>query len=297
MASATYYGKKEFFVDLFLIETQRQKMNIKWSSRFKDRSVGLLTHYFQTRYRFSPALAEALSADFLRLFRLFNPDRLEEGQVIYHVVARKEPSGKSLKDCEFVPVRLTLYHPEDSEFKKKNGLKKLKLRIIKRITREAVQQGGSLSQEDIAELLFLDRRTVVEYIKEIEAEGEKVITRAKLSLLFFHQSPKFKIIKMFLNGYNGAEIASSCGYPETYIASHIDSFLRVSLFYRRGFAPFQIAQSTGIELNSVNKHIENYNRVMADEKLSQPARKIFSFYEGPEVVALLKSKNNFYGMW
>ncbi|MBC7190444.1 DUF1670 domain-containing protein, partial [Candidatus Aerophobetes bacterium] len=225
------------------------------------------------------------------------PDSLKEGQILYPAVAIKEPSGKSLKDCEFIPVKLTLYHPEDSEFRKKNGLKKLKFRIIKRITREAVEQGGSLTQEDIAELLFMDRRTVVDYIKEMETEGEKVITRAKLSLLSSHLLPKFEIIKMFVAGYSDAEIASSCGYPEPYIISYIDAFLRIGLFYRRGFTPLQIAQITGIELNSVKTHIESYNRLMMNKKFSQLLGKIFSFYEGTGVVNLLKSKSNFLSMW
>jgi len=145
--------------------------------------VGPLHKFFRTRYKFSASVTARIVKDVLQLIRLHNPDFLKEGQVVRYVVAKTEPMGKPLQNCQFLPVRLTLYAPEDAEYRKRNGLKKLKHFVIQRITQEAIAHGGVLSQENIANILFLDRRTVTEYIKELESRNVQIITRARLSVL------------------------------------------------------------------------------------------------------------------
>jgi len=142
-----------------------------------------LRKFFRTRYEFSTSVTARIVRDVLQLIRTHSPDFLKEGQVVRYVVAKTEPMGKPLENCRFLPVRLTLYSPEDAEYRKRNGLKKLKYLVIQRITQEAIAQGGVLSQQDIANMLFLHRRTVTHYIKELESQNIQIITRAKLSLL------------------------------------------------------------------------------------------------------------------
>lgn len=259
----------------------------------KNTFVSSLAYYFKNHYRFSSAISETLAEDVLRLTRIFNSNFIGDGQVLRYVVSISEPPGKNLKECEFVPVKLTLYHPEDTDYRKCNGLKELKLKIIQRITQEAVTQGGSLSQEEIADLLFLDRRTVVEYIKELESRGIKVITRAKLPLLLTSSLNKQQIVKMFLQGFSEAEISFSTGYSKTFVEMCIEEFLRIGLLYRQGIKPSSIADLTGSSPELVKEQVDIYNYVMGDDKLSQFAHKIFSFYEGPDFLGILKAKEQF----
>ena len=251
---------------------------------------GFLAHYFKIRYQFPPGICEALAQDVLRLVQILSPDYLEEGQILRYVVSITEPPGKLLKDCKLVPVKLTLYAPEDKEYRRQKGLKELKLRVIQRITQEAIAQGGSLSQEDIADLLFLDRRTVVDYIKELESRGVKIITRAKLPLIFRGTVDKLKMIKMFLKGSDEAEIASSMRCSEISVKSYIERFLRVSLLYRQGIAASTIVKVTDISLESTKECIDIYHSVAEDEKLASFMHKIFSFYEGPGLLEALRLK-------
>ena len=262
--------------------------------RQKNALVNSLAYYFKSRYGFSSVTSEMLGEDVLKFIRIFNPDFIEEGQILLYVVSISEPPGKLLKDCQLVPVKLTLYHPEDTEYKKQNGLKELKLRIIQRITQEAFAQGGSLSQEDIANLLFLDRRTVVEYIKELESRGIKVVTRARLPQLLTRSLNKPQIIKMFFQGSSETEISSSTGYPKTYVEKYIDDFLRVILLYRQGITPSNIANLTGINTDLVKEYLTIYNRLISDEKLSTLVHKFLSFYEKPFLLKTLKVKEQFF---
>ncbi len=251
---------------------------------------GFLAYYFRSRYEISSGIADALAEDVLRLVRILNPNSFEEGQILRYAVSVTEPPGKLLRECKFVPVKLTLYAPEDREYRERNGLKELKLRVIQRITSEAVAQGGSLSQEDIASLLFLDRRTVVDYIKELETRNVQIITRAKLPLLFSQRVDKLQMIRMFLQGFDEIEIASSVGCLESSVKRYIEKFLRISLLYRQGIAVSTIIKATGIDSESVEECLNIYNSVIADEKLVSFAHKIFSFYEGPGLLEVLKIK-------
>jgi len=143
----------------------------------------VLTNFFKNRYKFPPITLAKLVQDTLYLIQIYNPHFLEEGRVIYHAVSKIEPMGKSLQNCQFIPIKLTIYAPGDVEYRKCNGLKKLMFHIIQRITQEAIDQNGVLTHEDIANILFLNRRTVTSYIKELKSQGIQIITRAKLSRL------------------------------------------------------------------------------------------------------------------
>jgi len=265
----------------------------------KEGILSVLTGYFRTRYKFSSVIARALAQDVLRLTRILSPDSLKEGQVLRYVVKNTEPPGKLLRDCQFVLVKLTLHTPEDVEYRKCNGLKELKLRVIQRITQEAIAQGGSLSQEDIADLLFLDRRTVVDYVKELESRGVQIITRAKFPLLFNQAVDKTQMIKMFLEGLDEAEIASNTCLSENLVRRYVEEFLRIGLFYRRGITASAIATVTGIDLKLVEEYVELYNYLTSTQMASY-IHKFFSFYEDPVLLKILKDKEQFffkYGMW
>ena len=87
----------------------------------------LFSDYFKLRYGFSFATAGALARDALRLTTTLNSYSLKEGQVLRYVVSNTEPAGKALKDCQFVLAKLTVYAPEDAEYRRKYGLKEEKL--------------------------------------------------------------------------------------------------------------------------------------------------------------------------
>jgi len=131
---------------------------------------------------------------------------------------------------------------------------------------------------------------VVDYIKELETRNVQIITRAKLPLLFSQRVDKLQMIRMFLQGFDEIEIASSVGCLEISVKRYIEKFLRISLLYRQGIAVSTIIKATGIDSESVEECLNIYNSVIADEKLVSFAHKIFSFYEGPGLLEVLKIK-------
>ena len=96
-------------------------------------------------------------------FSELNQNALKPGQVKYHCIAA-EDAGKLLKDCKVIPVVLTLFDERDKgDFSAENNKDKsleLRRRHLVRIAEEAKEQGGYLIQEDLAELLMCDIRTI-----------------------------------------------------------------------------------------------------------------------------------------
>lgn len=255
----------------------------------KSEYIALL-NYFKMRYNFSPAIAEQLVQDVLRIIKVLNPDSLKEGQILRYVVSNTEPPGKTLKDCKLVLVKLTLHTPQDIEYRKRNGLKELKLKVIQRITREAFNQGGSLSQEDIADILFLDRRTVVDYIKELESRGIQVITRAKLPKIKGKPASKSRVIRMFLEGMEEEEIANRTYHNIIFIKRWIEEFLQTHLFYHWGTPVYSIPKITGIQPDLVREYLEIYNLLTEEKQISQNINRFFSFYEKINLLEVFKQQ-------
>lgn len=150
------------------------------TDRLQEKSITtLMTNHLRQRYHFSPVVAEALTDD-LRLLsdQVTGSSQLSEGQILYPAVKFSEPAGKALKDCQYVMVRLTLFAKSDLAYRQQHGIKALKEHILLRITSEADAQGAPLTYEDLRWLLFADRKTIGQYIQELRAKGNRVVTRA-----------------------------------------------------------------------------------------------------------------------
>jgi hypothetical protein len=153
-------------------------------------------------------MAEALAEDALYLRTISAPGTRSDGQIIWYPVKSTEPAGKSLKDCEYSRVILTLHYPDDIAYRHRHGLLELKLHVLKRMCHEAVLQGAPLTYEDLGAILHMDRGTVADHIGVLRARGETVITRAHFTDAGHGVTHKRSIIKMRLLGVSETEIVS-----------------------------------------------------------------------------------------
>ncbi len=98
-------------------------------------------------------------------FSELSQKELKSGQIKYNCLASEEGSGKALKDCKMVSVVLTLFDEKDkgdfSSANNKDRSIELRRRRLVRICEEAKEQRGFLTQEDLAELLMCDVRTIM----------------------------------------------------------------------------------------------------------------------------------------
>ena len=239
---------------------------------------GLLMNHLRTRYAFSPAMAEVLADDALFLRMITAPDRRQDGQIVWYAVKHTEPAGKALKDCEYEAVILTLHHPDDIAYRHQHGVVQLRRRVLKRISDDAVAQGAPLTQEDLAAILWMDRKTVASHIAALEERGETVITRAHFTDAGRAVTHKRSIITLFLLGVPETEIVSRTHHHLSSIERYINGFLRVALLHRQGQAPQLISRITGFSLFLINEYAAVYEELAADETFATPLRKYLDFY-------------------
>ncbi|ODS35659.1 MAG: hypothetical protein A7316_03470 [Candidatus Altiarchaeales archaeon WOR_SM1_86-2] len=250
----------------------------------------MLTNHFEGRYKFSPVVAESLASDGVYLRTILNPDSRQDGQITRYVVKNTEPAGKPLKNCEYVPAKLTVNAPDDAEHRQRNGLKELKLRVIKRITDEAVDSGGCLAHEDISDILFIDRSTVSAYIKELKGWGIEVKTRADFTDSGRGISHKAPILKLFLQGVPETKISERTCHELSCVETYIKDFLRIGISYRKGDSEYSIARMTGLTPNLIREYIKLYEGFDNDSYFKEALHKTLDFYDSGLLVSLKKSE-------
>jgi hypothetical protein len=251
------------------------------AQRLQEKSATtLVTNHLRHRYQFSPVVAEALTDDLQLLVHEVNgSSQLAEGQILYPAVKADEPAGKALKDCQYVMVRLTMYAHSDIAFGQRHSMKDLKKRILYRITNEADAQGAPLTYEDLARLLFADRKTVGHYIKEVRAESKRVVTRATYtdaSATVSHHRP---IVELFLLNYTESEIGQRSSHTLDRVEAYIKDFLRICVAYRQGYTVEGIRHLTGLSKSVVEKHLDHYTELCASSFWQGPLERKLQFYE------------------
>ncbi len=92
---------------------------------------------------------------------------------------QKYSRSKKLSDMQLIPVTLTLISPEDIEDRIKQVKKnELMEKLIIRLCTETKEQGGVLTETDIAILLRLSCTMISNHVTDYERRTKKVIPRA-----------------------------------------------------------------------------------------------------------------------
>jgi len=132
---------------------------------------------------------------------LLKENSLREGQIEVTAIEIEERAGKTIEKMEKKRVRLTIDNGiEDLEVLKEYGREELRRVRIERISQEAIEQDGVVSQEDLSKYLGCTVRTIQRDIREIKKEGIEVVTRGYLHNIGRGQTHKVKIIGMLLEG-------------------------------------------------------------------------------------------------
>lgn len=186
-----------------------------------------LKQEFIKGYGFPPKIADSLVGTVNEHIRTNYGDLDNNGQTRYTAVAKDEPAGKPLKECRLVSLQLTTSTKGDRKVKKEQGLPALRRRKIVRMCHEAVDQGGLLTQEDLAELLTTTARTIRYDIAALREEGVHVPTRGYYRDIGRGPSHKAVIVGMWLKGYEYSEIELRTHHSPVSIQNYIENFKKV----------------------------------------------------------------------
>jgi len=195
--------------------------------------------------------------------------RQRPGQVRVVVASLKAPFGPSLAESAKVEVILTVDDGmEDARVKAKEGAEGLRRGRILRLTEEALEQGGVMTQEDLARVLQVDRRTIVRDIQALEQEKHMVSTRGAVKNVGRGQTHKVKIIELWLNREGYDKISRWVHHTPQAIKRYVSTFLRLVVLHRQG----KDAKEIGFLTQSSPKLVQDY-LALYEKALGQPAQR------------------------
>jgi DNA-binding Lrp family transcriptional regulator len=268
------------------------KTKSKELNRHQIKSVdGKFLYELQNSFELSPRLSEQIlltAKNYLQRDEL-----LCEGQIEVTLIGIEERSGKLIENMEKRRVRLTIDAGyEDICSLKEYGRRGLRQIKIQRISEEAIEQLGVMSQEDLGRHLGCSVRTIKRDIREIKSRGIEVITRGVLHNIGRGQTHKSRIIGMYLDGLTYSEIKRKTRHSVGALKRYIESFVKVLLAQRRGIIKYRdISAVTGLSDNLVKQ----YQELIRESKKDKTRKEAIDDLIGRYVYkpAVKKTRTNF----
>ncbi len=208
----------------------------------------------------SPWEAETLTEVVREVF--FNEPQdnpLRSGQMFYECAEASEGAGKPLRECRLARVVLTIHEPEDIKIAGEQGADGLRSHCILRLTEEAREQGGLLTQEDLARLLFCDVRTIRRDIKDFRDKDIVVATRGQQKDIGPGVTHRGVAVRHWVDGMEPVEVARRINHSLTAVERYLQTFARVAFLEEKGFDRFSMAMTMGISVAGVKTYQEVFN--------------------------------------
>jgi hypothetical protein len=232
------------------------RKNILLERQKGKTSEGEFIYELLNLFELSPKVSEQILVS--AKHHLLREHILKEGQIEITVIGVEERAGKTIENMFKKKVVLTIDSGiEDTEILKEFGRIGLRQTRIQRISGEAIEQDGILSQEDISKYLSCDVRTVRRDLRQIKERGIEVITRGVLHNIGRGQTHKKKIVGLYLDGYFFSDIKLKTHHSIGAIKRYIHDFTKVLMSIYRGIKEEEEIRSvTGISVNLINQYKE-----------------------------------------
>ncbi len=214
--------------------------------------------HLRSGHDFSPLKAK-LYVDMLDDYVLEETDENRPPNTItYWAVAADEPAGKSIADCQLVPVSLAYYTKEEQEGYQGRRTRDLKWERLMRFTTQARRDGGLLAQADLAFLLGIHPGV----IQKLEKENDNVQlpTRGILNDIGTGLSHIEKIVELYLQGYTESQIKRRTNHSYDAIENYLRTFAAVMVLHERGLPRLMIRKVVGKSMQLVETHLELYEK-------------------------------------
>ncbi|MCK4982788.1 MAG: DUF1670 domain-containing protein [Victivallaceae bacterium] len=236
-------------------EAQEQRLKIKTiSQQMKNLAV--------SGTGISPWEAQVLIDTIEEVY--FNDPELRQsrhGQLKYSCVSAAEPPGKPIADCQMLCVVLTVFDEEDEQelsWREKDASIEKRWRRLLRISAEAREQGGLLTQEDLAKILMCDVRTIRRDIADLRKTDIVVPTRGTIKDIGPGVSHRALAIRLWLEGKEPSEVASRIKHSLKATENYLEKFKRVVYLKRKSFTEFEISRTIGISVSATKTFLEIY---------------------------------------
>jgi predicted transcriptional regulator len=247
-----------------------------------------LLHILESEFDLSYREAREVVSTAREVLGLDRPtDQVRPGQVRRVVVSLKAPFGPPLSETERVEVTLTVdAGAEDAEVRAKQGREALRQGRILRLAGEVLEQGGVLTEEDLASVLHVTRRTIERDVHALRAEGHLIQTRGHIKGVGRGQTHKVRIIEKWLDRESYDRIAQWVHHSPQSIKRYISTFLRVVTLQCQGRSVAEIAFLAGTTPKLVQDYLMLYERLQTQphrlEKLNEELERVGGLVEAAQ---------------
>lgn len=236
------------------------------SSRLMSKTPeAAFLHVLQEEFNFSQRVSsEILATAKEMLVGNLPAEALRPGQVRLVVARLDAPFGPPLEETTKIEVTLTVEErAEDAAVRAQEGREGMRRGRILRLTTEALEQGGVLTQEDLAQLLGVDRRTILRDVQVLQAEGHLIHTRGRVKGVGRGQSHKVRIIELWLDREGYDKISRWVHHSLQAIKRYVSTFQRIVALHREGLAVEKIAFLTSSSARLVQDYLGVYESALA----------------------------------
>lgn len=180
---------------------------------------------------------------------------LRHGQLLYTCVAVSAGAGVALKECAMTGVTLSLIDSGDDQIADAEQLRRHRLG---RLCEEARDQGGLLTQEDLAQLLCCHARTIRRDISALKKLGIHIPTRGQQKDIGPTLTHKGVAIRHWLEGKEPQEVARAINHSLRAVERYLQHFARTVYCIGKSFSALQTAFTLGISNASVRNYLDIY---------------------------------------
>jgi len=213
-------------------------------------------------YELPPKMAKSIVEDVNDVYQLEHHDPSKsaaKNKIVRTVIAKKAKHGPKLEKLPKVQVVLTReITKEDKNLYREEGKQGLRQAKILRLTNEALDQKGLLTQEDLADILEVSSRTVRRDINSLKARDFDVPTRGDYLDIGPGRSHKSKIIELYLEYNTYSEIKRKTRHSSQAIKRYLKEFGRVLLSLKNNLPLKETSHIVGISDKLAKEYSELY---------------------------------------
>lgn len=239
--------------------------------RLKSKNVrNAIIQRISEDFNLTPVIAEAYFRQISTYFQEHVNIELGSGQITYEAVASDEPPSKHIALAKKVTATLTLLDlNSDLQTLAEAGLAGLRRHRLLRLSKQAYDQGATLSHEDLALLLTTSPATVKRDARALRHQGFFLMTRGWKQDMGPGLSHKTQILDLYLKGYQFTEIERKTNHSEASVLRYIRQFAQVIQLYTKGFEPGQIRVVTSFSDKLITEYLELYRQHQGSQRLQQ----------------------------
>lgn len=226
----------------------------------------------EREFEFSPRESRGVLEVVEEMF--FENREIGAGQLEYTCVSGEEGSGKPMEELKKVRVKLTKELTSDRDVQARLGDSAMRKVQILRMTEEAYDQGGLLTQEDLGRILGVSSRTIRRDVEELMEKKVKLYLRGLQRDIGKGISHKVWIVGLYLEWKTYSEIERITGHSVGAVKTYLNDFSRVLMARERGI---RSAKEIGFYIGRTERVVGEYLQLIAQaERDSQQRRRLQS---------------------